>query len=163
VADYHKKPLLTARVPRESLDWARDEAERRDLPFGDFVDGLITAGRDHAAELADRTRQLDLCRDGYRVLLGEVIAGLATAEHVKVVKGGLPFCRCGFSLADGKASESFVTHALAVLAAQREANHVANHTPVLAAKDEQPRKAGKSCSHRLPSGAWCKTCEAVKP
>jgi len=46
VTDYHTKPLLTARVPRESLDWARGEAERRGQPFGDFVDGLIAAERD---------------------------------------------------------------------------------------------------------------------
>jgi hypothetical protein len=50
MADYHTKPLLTARVPRESLDWARGEAARRDQPFGDFVDGLLIAERDRVAE-----------------------------------------------------------------------------------------------------------------
>jgi hypothetical protein len=50
MADYHTKPLLTARVPRESLDWARGEAERRGEAFGDFVDGLLIAERDRVAE-----------------------------------------------------------------------------------------------------------------
>ena len=46
MTDYHTKPLLTCRVPRESLDWARSEAERRGQPFGDFMDGLITVERE---------------------------------------------------------------------------------------------------------------------
>jgi hypothetical protein len=44
--DYHSKPLLAVRVPAESLDWARGEAERRGLPFGDFVDRLIASERE---------------------------------------------------------------------------------------------------------------------
>lgn len=47
--DYHAKPLIGARVPRESLDWARGEAERRGQPFGDFMDGLIVAERERVA------------------------------------------------------------------------------------------------------------------
>ena len=48
-ADYHTKPLLTARVPRESLDWARGEAERRGQSFGDFIDDLLDAERERVA------------------------------------------------------------------------------------------------------------------
>ncbi len=50
--DYHTKPLLQVRVPRESAEWARGEAARRGQGLGDFVDALITAERtkvgDHA-------------------------------------------------------------------------------------------------------------------
>ena len=48
-ADYHKRPVISARVSRESLDWAHGEANRRGQPFGDFMDGLITAERDRMA------------------------------------------------------------------------------------------------------------------
>lgn len=50
--DYHRKPVLYCRVPAESLEWARGEAERREQPFGDFVDGLIAAERDRAVSPA---------------------------------------------------------------------------------------------------------------
>jgi hypothetical protein len=49
MTDYHKRPVISARVSRESLDWAHGEADRRGQPFGDFMDGLITAERDRVA------------------------------------------------------------------------------------------------------------------
>jgi hypothetical protein len=51
--DYHSKPLLSCRVPAESLDWARGEAERRGEAFGDFMDGLIAAERDRVNHVVD--------------------------------------------------------------------------------------------------------------
>lgn len=52
VKDYHDKPVLSVRVPRESLDWARGEAKRRGEAFGDYIDGLITGDRDRATSPA---------------------------------------------------------------------------------------------------------------
>jgi hypothetical protein len=43
--EYHKRPVMSVRIHRESLDWARGEADRRGQPFGDFIDGLIVAER----------------------------------------------------------------------------------------------------------------------
>jgi hypothetical protein len=78
---------------------------------------------DRAAEIetefGNRTRQFDrLCRE-HNDLAGQVIAGLATPEHEKITVAGLPQCSCGFPLGGGRASEEFITHALAVLAAER--------------------------------------------
>ena len=58
---YHTKPLLTCRVPAESLAWARAEAKRLGQPFGDFIESLIADRRaavagqmdNHAAEVPD--------------------------------------------------------------------------------------------------------------
>lgn len=70
-------------------------------------------------ELGARTRQLDQVRADYRKLTEEVIAGLSTDEHHMVMWGGLPFCACRLSLAGGDASGVFITHALAVVQAER--------------------------------------------
>lgn len=74
---------------------------------------------DRAAEIetefGNRTRNFDrLCRE-HNQLVDQVIAGLTTPEHAKIVVAGLPRCRCGYSLAGGRAPEAFIAHALAVL------------------------------------------------
>jgi len=48
-ADYHTRPNANVRVDAGNLAWARAEAKRRGQPFGDFMDGLITAERDRMA------------------------------------------------------------------------------------------------------------------
>lgn len=55
----------------------------------------------------------------YRELAAPVVAGLSTDEHHRVMRGGLPFCQCGHSLAGGKATEALITHLLQVLATER--------------------------------------------
>ena len=49
VPDYHKKPVLAARVRADNKSWAQDEAERRGQGVGDFLDTLLDAERDRAA------------------------------------------------------------------------------------------------------------------
>lgn len=70
-------------------------------------------------ELGVRTRQWNRLAKDCRDLTGEVVAGLATAEHGMDVVAGLPVCRCGRSLGGGDSFGSFITHALAVLAQER--------------------------------------------
>lgn len=50
MTDYHVKPVLSARVPRETLVWAQQEAGRRGLAFGDFVAAALDAVRQRTAE-----------------------------------------------------------------------------------------------------------------
>ncbi len=69
--------------------------------------------------LEDLGRRHDRLLKAYQALTDQVITGLATTEHDMVVEAGLPFCRCGESLAGGDAKGSFITHALAVLSAAR--------------------------------------------
>lgn len=71
--------------------------------------------------LDDLSHRHDRLLKAYRALTEEVIAGLAAAGHEKTEEAGLPFCRCGVSLAGGDASGAFITHALAVLGAERAA------------------------------------------
>ena len=44
--DYHSKPVLAGRVDADVKTWAQDEAKRRGLPFGDFLENLLVAERD---------------------------------------------------------------------------------------------------------------------
>jgi hypothetical protein len=76
-------------------------------------------------ELAVRTRQWERVAKDHRALTAEVIAGLSTREHRMIVVAGLPRCECGLPLAGGDASGVFITHALAVLAAERAPSEVA--------------------------------------
>lgn len=55
-----------------------------------------------------------------RVLRDEVIAALACEAHRITLPTGLPACKCGERLSGSRASESFVTHLLAVVRAERE-------------------------------------------
>lgn len=70
-------------------------------------------------ELVIANRRWDRVAKDCRILTAEVVAGLSTAEHNMIAVAGLPECRCGLSLGGGDASGSFITHALAVLAAER--------------------------------------------
>lgn len=61
---------------------------------------------------AERGRADGLQKD-YRALVAEVVAGVSSTQHAMTTEAGLPCCCCGFSLAGGRASEAFITHALA--------------------------------------------------
>lgn len=75
-----------------------------------MTEDAFRAAAEREARRADR-----LQRD-FQALTVQVTAGLSCAAHEMVTEGGLPFCRCGESLAGGDASGAFITHALAVLA-----------------------------------------------
>ena len=98
------------------------------------------------AELGVRTRQWDRLAKDCRALTAEVITGLATAEHQKTMRGGLPFCACGLPLGGGDASGAFITHALAVLREERATQPAALPRTKTAARDHQPPlRRGSSC------------------
>ena len=77
------------------------------------------AESDYRAELDVAVRMRERIRRDYAELTSEVVAGLTSAEHEMTMVTGLPFCRCGFSLAGGDASGAFITHALAIVRAER--------------------------------------------
>jgi len=119
----HARWDVAERIGRRRFDsWSGDALAEvaAGLPPGDpeEEDGsLDLAGVSPASllgQLREAQRTCQRLRQAYRVLTDEVIAGLTTVEHGKVERGGLPFCRCGLSLAGGDASGVWITHALAV-------------------------------------------------
>lgn len=101
---------------------SRELAQRPEL-FVIQPDGGVARLRDRLTEIEDafasRTRHFNRLAREYDGLVDQVTAGLSTPEHEKIMVAGLPRCRCGCSLAGGRASEAFITHALAVLAGTR--------------------------------------------
>ncbi len=72
-------------------------------------------------EVAEQNyRRAERIRSDYITLTHQVIVGLSTSVHEKTMRAGLPICRCGHSLSGGDASGAFITHALTVLAAERD-------------------------------------------
>lgn len=108
---FEGKPPTRTRPPRE-MDgpswWLLPGGD----PFGDPAEHTASPG-ELLAELGAHARALERVRADYRALSAEVVAGLSTDEHQKVMRGGLPFCRCGYPLDGGNASGAFITHALA--------------------------------------------------
>lgn len=110
---------------RTPLAWIREHAcADPECEFGQGV-GRGAAAREH--------RRAERVVKGYRALEAQVVAGLSTEAHHKVMAGGLPFCSCQSPLtaahlgesADephhGDATGAFIAHALEVLAAERAA------------------------------------------
>lgn len=63
------------------------------------------------AELGDRTRQLDHVRKDFREFADQLVTLLTGPDHAMTAVAGLPECQCGYSLAGGTSTETFILHA----------------------------------------------------
>jgi hypothetical protein len=101
--------------------WAHAVIDCRRMVFGiEFGNGkrYVVLEHDDYTGLRDaldeqQHRADNLAKD-YRALVAQMVAGLATVEHDMAMTAGIPICRCGKILGGGKASEAFITHALAL-------------------------------------------------
>lgn len=64
-------------------------------------------------------RRADRLARACNSLTDEVMHGLATDAHHKVMQGGLPFCSCGWPLLSGDCDGDFITHAITVVKSER--------------------------------------------
>ena len=72
-----------------------------------------------AEELTRRNHAFDRLAREHNQLVDQLITGLATTEHEKIAVAGLPVCKCGYSLNDGTAPETFIRHIVAVITGGR--------------------------------------------
>jgi hypothetical protein len=54
--DYHTKPVLSGRVDADVKAWVYEEAPRRGLGVGDFLNWVLAAERDRSSAPTEGTR-----------------------------------------------------------------------------------------------------------